>query len=155
MPAIYQQHKIPEAIRALDVLPSDYVDVFTAATSGAIDTSPEEWARSSMEGASPIGRFMAWQTVLGLRLELRRSPDYIAGWKIVDRGDSWIRLEASGWSMTANIIFHVEEGQVSFATLMRYDRRVAALIWAPVSAVHRRLAPDFLGHGVKRILRSR
>jgi hypothetical protein len=98
---------------------------------------------------------MAWQAVLGLRLESQPSPDYIAGWKIVDRGESWIRLEASGWSMTANIIFKVDEEEVSFVTLIRYDRRVAALIWTPVSAIHRRLAPGFLGHGVRRINRSR
>ncbi|MEA2446433.1 MAG: hypothetical protein QOK47_70, partial [Actinomycetota bacterium] len=65
LPAVYQQHKIPQAIRALDALPADYVDVFTATTSGARDTAPEQWARSTMEGASPAGRFMAWQAVLG------------------------------------------------------------------------------------------
>jgi hypothetical protein len=150
-----RQRTIPAAIRALDTLPSDYADVFTATTSEAADTSPERWARVALEGASPAGRFIAWRVLLGLRLEPRPSPDYVAGWKIAGRGDGWIRLEASSWFMTANIVFQVDDGHVSFATLIRYDRRIAALVWTPVSAVHRQLAPDVLRHAVRRINRGR
>lgn len=146
---------IPKAIRALDTLPSDYVDLFTATASEAAETSPEQWARAALEGASPAGRFIAWRMILGLRLEPRSSPDYVAGWKIADRGDSWIRMEASSWFMTANIVFHVDDEQVSFATFIRYDRWMATLVWTPVSAIHRRLAPDVLRHAVRRINGSR
>ena len=152
---LIQQRTIPEAIRALDTLPSDYVDVFTATASEAADTSPERWARVALEGASPTGRFLAWRVLLGLRLEPQPSSDFVAGWKIADRDDGWIKLEARSWFMTANIIFHVDEEQVSFATLIRYDRKVAALVWTPVSAIHRRIAPDVLRHAVSRINRSR
>jgi hypothetical protein len=155
MPLVHQQHRIPEAIRALDRLPCDYVDVFTATANDATDVPPEEWARATIEGASAAGRFMAWQAILGLRLDKRPAPDHIAGWMIAERGDTWIRLEASSWSMTANMIFQIAEETVSFATLIRYDRPVAAFVWTPVSAIHRRLAPDFLGHGVRRINRRR
>jgi hypothetical protein len=79
----------------------------------------------------------------------------VAGWKIADRGDSWIRVEASSWFMTANIVFQIDEGRVSFATFIRYDRPVAALVWTPVSIIHRAIAPDFLRAAVKRVERSR
>src|SRR5205085_10016950 len=128
-PSVVQQRDIPEAIRALDALPSDYVDVFTAGVSGATDALAEQWARVAIEGAHPAGRFIAWRVLCALRLEPRDSRDYVAGWKIVGRGDSWIRVEASSWFMTANMVFQVDEDQVSFATFIRYDRPVAALIW--------------------------
>ena len=155
MPTLVQQRTIPNAIRALDTLPSDYSDVFTATASEAAKTSPEQWARAALEGASPVGRFIAWRVVLGLRLESQSSPDYVAGWKIADRGESWIRMEASSWFMTANIVFQVDDEQVSFATFIRYDGRMAEVVWTPVSAVHRRLAPEVLRHAVRRIDRSR
>lgn len=155
VPIVVQQHNVPEAICALDALASDYVDVFTATASTATNTSPERWARAALEGASPMGRFIAWRVLLGLRLEPRPSSDYVAGWEIVDRGEGWIRIEASSWFMTANIVFQVGAGEVSFATFIRYDRRVAALVWTPVSIIHRQLAPDVLRHAVMRIDRSR
>ncbi len=155
MTAVVRQRTIPESIRSLDTLPSDYADVFTAPASDAAGTSPEGWARAALEGASRVGRFIAWRMLLGLRLERRPAPGYIAGWRIVDRGETWIRIEARSWFMTANIVFQVDEGHVSFATLIRYDRRIAALVWTPVSAVHRRIAPDVLRGAVRRIDRSR
>ena len=152
---VARQRDIPEAIRALDTLPSDYVDLFVATTGDAAKTSPEQWARAALEGASALGRFMAWRVLLGLRLESRPSPDHLAGWKIADRGDDWIRIEASSWFMTANIVFQVDAARVSFATFIRYDNPIAAVVWTPVSAIHRRVAPDVLSAAVRRINRSR
>jgi hypothetical protein len=153
---VFQQRSVPEAIRALGSLDRiDYVDLFVATTSTAMDVSPEQWARAAVEGASPAGRFLAWRVICGLRLEPQPSPDHVGGWKIADRSDNWTRMEASSWFMTAHIVFQIDEGCVSFATLIRYDRRVAALIWTPVSILHRAVAPDFLRAAVKRVERSR
>ena len=141
---------IPEAIRALDTMARpDYVDLFTASTRELTDTSPEQWARAAFEGASPAGRFFAWQVVLRLRLHTRPSPDYVAGWKIADRGEHWIRLEASSWFLTAHCVFQIAERQLSFATFIRYDRSIAAVVWPTVSGIHRRAAPGLLHHAVK------
>ncbi|WP_237103964.1 hypothetical protein [Nonomuraea sp. MG754425] len=35
-------------------------------------------------------------------------------------------------------------GHVALSTLLHYDRRVGAVIWPPLSAVHRRLVPRML-----------
>lgn len=153
---VFQQRNVPETIRALGSLAKlDYVDLFVATTSKATDTSAEEWARSAMEGASPAGRFIAWRVLCGLRLEPRPSPVYVAGWKIAERGDNWIRVKASSWFMSARIVFQVDEGRVSFATFIRYDRPIGALVWRPVSVIHRAIAPDFLRAAVKRVERRR
>ena len=96
---------IPEEIRSLDTLARpDYVDLFTATTSGATDKSPEEWARAVLE-KTPTGRSapFLWR-LLGVRLGPRPSPDCVQGWKIADRGDDWIRIEATSWFMTAHAV---------------------------------------------------
>jgi hypothetical protein len=152
---VVQQHEIPERIRDCSTMVSDYVDLFTATASRAMDTSPEQWARAALEGASPVGRFLAWQVLLGLRLDQRPSPDHLAGWRIAERGDGWIRIEASSWFMTGHIVFQVEGDRVSFATFIRYDRLVAALVWLPASIIHRAKVPDVLRHAVRRVERSR
>src|SRR5207247_1749306 len=70
--------------------------------------------------------------------------DYVGGWKIADRGDRWIRSEAGSWFMTAHIVVQVDDGQLSVATFVRYDRPIAALVWPPLSAGHRLAMPGLL-----------
>jgi len=135
---------VPDAIRCLSSLASpDYVDLFTAVTSGAADKSAEQWARAALED-TPTGRSAPslWR-LLGLRLG-PTSPDYVQGWKIADRGDDWIRIEATSWFMTAHAVVQVDDGQVSLALFIRYDQPIAAVIWPPVSVMHRRAVPVML-----------
>ena len=136
---------VPAAIRSLATLDSpDYVDAFTLTPSGATERSPEQWARTVLE-ETPTGRSApALWGLLGLRLGPRPSPDHVQGWRIADRGDNWIRVETTSWCMTAHAVLRVDDGQVSIALFLRYDRPVAGLIWPPVSVMHRRAVPVML-----------
>ena len=141
---------VPVAIRHVASLPGpDYVDRFTATTTAARERSPEEWARAALED-SPTGRSapIVWR-LLGLRLGPTPSPDHVQGWRIADRGDDWIRVETKSWYMTAHGVVHVDDTHVSLTLFLRYDHPVAALIWAPVSVIHRRGAPVMLHQAVK------
>jgi hypothetical protein len=144
VPPVAWQRDVPEPIRSLGGLADpDYLDLFTATTNEASVKTAEDWARAVLEGAPyyiRLGVFgVAWPLLLGLRLGPGRSPDYIAGWKIADRGDSWLRIEAASWMMTASLVFKVDEAQLSWASFARYDRRVAALVWPAGSIVHRKV----------------
>ena len=121
---VLRQRNVPGAIRSLSTLAKpDYVDLFTVATVAAADRSPEQWARAAIEDAAGLAGQFIWRVVLGLRLEQRPSLDHVGGWKIGDRDDNWVRLEAASW--------------VSVATFIRYDRPMAAVIWPPLSIGHR------------------
>ncbi|MGH7856074.1 MAG: hypothetical protein ACREQY_02000, partial [Candidatus Binatia bacterium] len=74
---------------------------------------------------------------------------HVGGWQIADRGDSWIRLEASSCFLTAHIVVKVDDGQVSVATFIRYDRPLASLVWRPLSAGHRLAMPGLLRDAVR------
>ena len=148
MAAVVQQRNVPEAIRSLSTLASpDYVDLFTVTARGAADRSPEQWARAAIEDAAGLAGQSVWRLVCGLRLG--RGPDQVGGWRIGDRGDSWIRLESASWFLTAHIVVQVGDGQASVATFIRYDQPIASLIWPPVSAGHRRAMPGLLRQTVK------
>jgi hypothetical protein len=150
VPTVTRQRNVPVAILSRSTLsPPDYVDLFTIATSGIASTSPEQWARAGLEGAAGQGGQFVWRVLLGLRLEKRSTPDHVAGWKIADRGDDWLRLEADSWFLTAHLVFQVDARQVSVATFIRYDRPIAAFIWPPLSAGHRRAMPGLLRHAVR------
>jgi hypothetical protein len=139
---------VPAAVRSHATMASpDYVDV-TVSPTGATDRSPEEWARAVLEG-TPTGRSAPtlWR-LLGLRLGPRPSPDHVQGWRIADRGESWIRLETSSWFMTAHAVLHAAAEQLSLALFLRFDRPIAALIWAPVAVLHRRAVPVMLHQAV-------
>ena len=146
------QRDIPEAIRRLDTLPNpDYVDLFTLTAPDATERSPEQWARAVIECVPMVRGFLVWRVILGLRLEQRSSPECLGGWRIADRGDSWIRVEAASWFMTAHLVLNVDEDRVSFATFVGYDRRVAALAWPRLAVVHRRAVPGLLRGAAKRV----
>jgi len=151
-----QEHVVPEAIRSLTSFDRvDYVDLFVAPAEDAAETSPEGWARAAVEGAPAMGRFLAWEVCCALRLEHTASADRLAGWRIAGRGPDWIRMEAESWFMAAHIVFRVEPRRVSFATFIRYDRAIAALVWGLASIVHRQVAPGFVDAAVRRVARMR
>ncbi len=141
---------VPEAIRCRDPLVDpDYVDLFTATTSEATTRSAEEWARVALE-ETPTGRSapLVWRR-LGLRLGPTSSPDHVQGWRIAARGDDWIRLETASWFMTAHAVIQVDDGHVSMALFLRYDQPIGAVIWPPVSVMHRRAVPVMLRQALK------
>ena len=140
---------VPEGIRPLGAMVSpDYVDLSTV-TIGATDKSPEEWARAVLE-ETPTGRSAPslWRA-LGLRLGPPNSPDYVQGWKIADRGDDWIRIQAASWLMTGHAVVQVDGGQLSVALFVRYDQPIAAFVWPPVSVMHRRAMPVLLRQALR------
>jgi hypothetical protein len=135
---------IPEAICALDTLAApDYTDIVTATVSKTSGRTPEQWLRTMLEGV-PRGLLLVVPVIqrvaLGLRLQMRPSPEHAVGWKIADRGEDYVRIEAASWFLTGHVIVHVDDGQLSFATFVRYDRPFAALVWPPVSLIHRQVA---------------
>ena len=151
---VLRQRNVPEAIRSLSTLAKpDYVDLFTVATVAAADRSPEQWARAAIEDAGGLAGQFIWRVVLGLRLERRPSLDHVGGWKIGDRDDNWVRLEAASWFLTAQIVVQVDPEQVSVATFIRYDRPMAAVIWPPLSIGHRQAMPGLLRLARERELR--
>jgi hypothetical protein len=137
------RREVPEEIRSLGALANaDYADIVTA-TIDATPAEPEQVVHATLDGLPRGLRFFTLfvqRVFLGLRVKLRPSPDHLLGWKIADRGENWIRVEAASWFMTGHVVMHVDEGQVSFASFIRYDRRLAAYVWPPVSLIHRQVA---------------
>jgi hypothetical protein len=154
MTTIVQQRNVPEAIRSLSTLAKiDYVDLFTVTTSAAGDRSPEQCARAGIEDAAGVGGQFVWRVILRLRLE--RRPDHVAGWKIADRGDSWIVLEAASSILTAQVVVQVGDREMSVATFIHYDKPIAALVWPALSIGHRRAMPGLLRHTARLLEVSR
>jgi hypothetical protein len=137
------RREVPEAIRSLGALANaDYADIVTAPINET-PADPEQLIHAALKGL-PRGLLFVTpfvqRVVLGLRLKLRPSPDHILGWRIADRGENWIRIEAASWFLTGHVVMHADEGQMSFASFIRYDRRLAGLVWPPVSLIHRQVA---------------
>jgi len=144
---------IPELIRVLEVAPdADYVDVFTLATDAV--ATPERWARSMFGDVPNVAERLIWRGLLGLRLSRGRSPDTVAGWRIVRHGEDWIQLEARSWFLTGTLLVTTAAGRVSLATFLRYDRHLGGWVWPPLSAVHRRLVPGVLRGAAASITQS-
>ncbi|MFE3198418.1 DUF2867 domain-containing protein [Embleya sp. NPDC059237] len=129
----------------------DYVDVFTLATDAAGDATPEQWARAMFGDVPDPGERLIWRGLLGLRLTRGRSSDTVAGWRVAERGEDWIRLETASPYLTANLVVRTSEGRVSLGTFLRYERTLGRLIWPPLSAVHRRLVPGVLRKAAARV----
>lgn len=122
----------------------DYADYFAIGHVGGATVTPERWSRAMFGDLPNVGERFIWQGLLQLRLAPGRSRATVAGWRIGARGEDWIRLEADSWALAANLIVRDDGSTVSLATLIRYDRRFAAVAWGVLSAVHRRLTPGIL-----------
>ena len=153
MGKVHWQRGAPAAIREHDTLERiDWSDVFTGTADGAVELSPQAWAAALGRDAPARIRLTlrsaAWtqRNILGLRLQPRRSGHHVIGWKVAAAGDHWFRLEAEGWLGTAHLLLHVAGQEVSIGTLLRYDRRMAAIVWQPVSFFHRQVGIALLGH---------
>jgi hypothetical protein len=128
----------------------DYADRFTA-DSTATAATPEQWARAMFGDVPNAGERLIWRGILGLRLLPGPSPSTVAGWRIDGRGDDWIRLATASWYLSANLVVRVADGQVALATFLGYDRWLGAVVWPPLSAVHRFLAPGVLRKAAERL----
>jgi hypothetical protein len=127
----------------------DYTDSFEAEDARGDDRSPEQWARAVFEGApTPMRWFLVagFRFGLGLRFGPRRSPQHVLGWAIVERGTSSLTLEARSWLLTSRLVFQTEGSRLTQSTLVRYDRPIAAVIWPPVSILHRQIVPYLMRH---------
>jgi len=122
---------------------ADYADIVTATIDELPDREPEQLIHMVLEGM-PRGLLLlvplVQRVLLGLRLKLGPSPDHLLGWQIADRGENWVRIEAASWFLTGHVVMHLDEGEVSFASFIRYDRRLAAFVWPPISLIHRQVA---------------
>jgi hypothetical protein len=155
-PTVVQRQDVPEAIRRVSAMARpDYVDLFTVAARGAVEKSPERWARAAVEDTAGLGGQFVWRVACGLRLESRPAPDRVGGWKVADRGDRWLRLEAVSWFMTAHLVVMVDDEQVSVATFIHYDRLVGGVIWPTLAVAHRALMPGLLRGTAARVRRLR
>ncbi|HEY1689491.1 MAG TPA: hypothetical protein VGF95_11590 [Solirubrobacteraceae bacterium] len=142
--SVYWGREIPEAIRALGALANaNYADVVTATIDDTQGRTPEQLIHAALDGLPHSLLVLVpfiQRVFLGLRLKLRPSPDHLLGWKVADRSDNWVRIEAASWFLTGHVVMHLDEKQVSFASFIRYDRWPAAVVWPPISLIHRQVA---------------
>lgn len=127
----------------------DYVDHFAVAHQLEPLTTPEQWARTMFGDRPDLTERLLWAGILRLHLDMAKSPETVAGWKITGRGHDWIRASAASRNASAELIVQVTGTTLGLATLVRYDRRYAPAIWVPVSFVHRLLVPFLLRSTVR------
>jgi hypothetical protein len=134
------QREVPKAICSLGAIANaDYADIVTVAVAET-PADPEQFVYARLK---EVPRGLLWlvsfvqRVFLGFRLRRGPSPDHLLGWKISDRGENWMRIETASWFMTAHVVIHADAHQLSLASFIRYDRWPAALVWPPVSLIHR------------------
>ncbi len=131
----------------------DYDDSFAAPHAAADERTPEQWARAVFEQAPrPVRWFLliGFRYGLGLKFGPWSSPEHVLGWAIIDRSPDSVTIESRSWFLTSRLVFRAETTRVTQSTYVRYDRRIAAIIWPPVSVLHRQIVPRILRHAATR-----
>ena len=138
---------------AIDANRVDYSDAFAVPVGDSDGRSTEDWARASLEGA-PIGLrwfiVAGWRFVLGLRIGPRQAADHVLGWQITCRLPAETVLELRSRFLKAHLVFHRDAERLVWSTFVEYDHRIAAVIWPPVSLLHRRIVPYTLRRAATR-----
>jgi hypothetical protein len=149
---------MPEGILALDILADpSYTYVCEITTSATDRRSAEQWARAVFEGAPRLLRWFivtGWIGGLGLRLGPRPSPSHVLGWMIVSTTPTTIVLGVESFVLSARLVVQVRDSQILHATLVRYTRRPARILWTAAAPIHRRLVPYLLGRAATHPFRN-
>jgi len=138
--AITWSRDVPAEIRSLCGLKDpDYGDVFAGPLPAGPKRSAEEWAHLGLD-VTP-GRLRApviaiQRYLMGLPLQPRGANRYL-GWTVVAKEDDWIRLQASSSYFSTEMVFLVDAHALRIGCFVRYDRRLGAVVWPPLSRLHR------------------
>jgi hypothetical protein len=129
----------------------DYSDCFRIASVPG-GHSAADWARATLRGADGTFSRVVWQGILGFALS-SGAPNTLVGWPIVQDTFERFVLQTGGRLMSGRMVFELDGDEVRWTTSLRYDRSIAAAIWAVVGPAHRRIAPQSLEGGRRRLLR--
>jgi hypothetical protein len=110
----------------------------------AARSTAETWARAIHEDTlGARGRFV-FGVILGLALARAKAPRTVAGWRIAEHGEGWIRLEAGGRRRVGQIVVRAVDGQLSVMTLLQYVSRLGSMVWRSWATLHRKAMPGLL-----------
>ncbi|MEU4997061.1 DUF2867 domain-containing protein [Streptomyces sp. NPDC086554] len=140
--------EVPQSLRSSEIFKdSNYASAFELATPDARSRTPEQWGRTTFEGAPALLQRvlrLGWTLVLGLRMGGRSEPGHVLGWLISDSGSESMTLEShSGLVATYNVV-EVTDASVVWATSVRFNRRFSRVIWGMAAPVHHLAVPYLL-----------
>jgi hypothetical protein len=146
---------VPADALALSTLPRvDYSDAFRVELSGGPSLSGEEWARETLEGASPKARrelSRGWP-LLGLKMAPVATEGAVLGWRLRHGHDDFALLGAeSRTGMPAELLFRPEPDGLLFATFIGFRNPLMRVVWAPIGPPHRRVVPALLRRAAGRV----
>ena len=129
--------EVPADIRSLSTMNEpDYVDMFTL--DATTETTAETWARAIYEDSlGARGRFV-FGVILGLELAQAEASGTVAGWRIAEYGEDWIRLEAAGRRLVGQIVVRAVDGRLRVATFLQHLSRLGSTVWTMWSTLHRK-----------------
>jgi hypothetical protein len=125
----------------------DYATSFAADLAEADTQSPEQWARSILEGAPRALRWfvvIGWKLVLRLRLAPRGADGAIAGWTIGRTTPDRVTLEVSSSLVTARKVLEADADRLTLTTYVWYENKRGRLLWSASAPVHHRIEPLLL-----------
>ena len=143
---------VPAWVRARSALGAcEYADLMTVPAPGARRHPPRAWAEGVVRGTARIRLFgpVVWRGVLGLDRDHSPSGRALAGWRVGAQGEDWIRLDASSWLVSAEVLLLTAEERVSLATFVRYEHPAARAVWPPIGKGHRDVVPRLLRHAAR------
>lgn len=126
---------LPEEIReycALDRI--DFADQVCAR--GVPRRCAEQWARATVGNVHPMVGTLIWHVGLRGRLDHRRSPDLIGGWRVAHRDEHRIRLEIPSTVMSLRLVLTTEDDRVTLTTCVRYAAPRGKVAWKMIEPLH-------------------
>jgi hypothetical protein len=145
--------EVPQEIRSLSTMNEpDYVDMYSLASAAATtETTAETWARAMYEDTlGARGRFI-FGGILGLELAKPKAAGTVAGWRITDHGEDWIRLDAGGRRIVGQIVVRAVDGELSVTTFIKFVSRLGSTVWRLWSPLHHKAMPRLLRDAAEKV----
>jgi len=135
-----------EEIQSLSELsPIQYREAFAVQVTE--QRTPEEWARSLLEGAKPRKRTAMLTTwgLLRLKLGPPGSPEHVLGWRVHSRGERAVVLALRNRAgLEARIVLSATGHRLVHTMVVRNDHWYWRLLWAALAPRHREFVRGLL-----------
>lgn len=147
--------EVPPVMAGLSTLSGhDYIDAFRLDVSAADRWTAESWARAMFEDDRPVAARAVTRGLLGAMLSRTAPQGRVGGFTVVHASSATLRGEAHSTLTTDQVTVHVGADEVTLVTAVRFHRAVAGPMWATLSHLHRRFAPQILRYAAAQLERS-
>ena len=147
--------RIPPAAEPAATGEPDYSDAYEVRLAQPDGHTAEEWVRAALDHSPRVQQLIRFVHARVLRFEVSTEPGSLLGWRTLSSTPESFHITTGGPLLRAEIVARRRSATAAtLTTSLFYRSRHAALLWAVVGPLHRRVAPYLLRRAAAHLIKA-